>query len=83
MRYVLDSCVALKWVLPESDSDKAIQVRDDANAGIHELFAPDIYDCLYLALAERERCKHLTADDRLIRALQPTFPFITSLASLP
>jgi predicted nucleic acid-binding protein len=141
MRYVLDSCVALKWVLPESDSDKAIQVRDDANAGIHELLAPDIllvevahalaraerrgiirppegarrlqnisnnspalhsylsllprafaiasqfrvgvYDCLYVALAERERCKHLTADDRLIRALQLTFPFITSLASLP
>jgi predicted nucleic acid-binding protein len=37
----------------------------------------------YVTLAERELCKHLTADDRLIRALQPTFPFITSLASLP
>jgi predicted nucleic acid-binding protein len=140
MKYVLDSCVALKWVLAEPDSDKAIQVRDDYNRGIHELLAPDIllvevahalaraerrgiihapdgtrrlqnisnnspallsylsllprafaiasqfrvgvYDCLYVTLAEREACKHLTADDRLIRALQPTFPFITSLASL-
>jgi hypothetical protein len=35
MKYVLDSCVALKWVLPESDSDKAIQVRYDANDGEH------------------------------------------------
>jgi predicted nucleic acid-binding protein len=141
MKYVLDSCVALKWVLAEPDSDKAIQVRDDDNRGIHELLAPDIfvvevahalaraerrgiisppdgtrrlqnvsnnmpalhsylsllsrafaiasqfrtgvYDCLYVALAEREVCKHLTADDRLIRILKPTFPFVTSLASLP
>jgi hypothetical protein len=28
MRYVLDSCVALKWVLSESESDK-VQVRDE------------------------------------------------------
>jgi hypothetical protein len=42
MKYVLDSCVALKWVLAEPDSDKAIQVRDDCNLGIHELVAPDI-----------------------------------------
>ena len=42
-----------------------------------------VYDCLYVALAEREGCELLTADDRLVRTLQPTFPFITSLASLP
>jgi hypothetical protein len=42
MKYVLDSCVALKWVLAEPDSDKAVQVRDDYNRGIHELLAPDI-----------------------------------------
>jgi predicted nucleic acid-binding protein len=42
-----------------------------------------VYDCLYVALAEREGCELLTADDRLIRSLQPIFPFITSLASLP
>jgi predicted nucleic acid-binding protein len=27
-----------------------------------------IYDCFYLALAEREGCPHITADTRLIRA---------------
>jgi len=42
-----------------------------------------VYDCLYIALAERERCEFLTADDRLVRNHQPRFPFIVSLASLP
>ena len=141
MKYVLDSCVALKWVLSEPESAKAIQIRDDFRRKIHELLAPDIflveiahalaraerrglilppvgtrrlqnvtntlpdlhpylpllprafalasqfrigvYDCLYVALAEREGCELLTADDRLVRALQPTYPFITSLSSLP
>jgi predicted nucleic acid-binding protein len=141
MKYVLDSNVALKWVLREPDSDKARQVRVDCQQQIHELLAPDVfpievahalaraerraiitpvqgpmfladilaspphlypyvpllwrayaissqarigvYDCLYVALAEREGCELLTADDRLVRTLQPTFPFITSLATLP
>jgi hypothetical protein len=30
-----------------------------------------------------EGCELLTADDRLIRSMQPAFPFITSLVSLP
>ncbi len=29
MKYVLDSSVALKWVLPEADSGKAIRLRDE------------------------------------------------------
>jgi hypothetical protein len=29
MKYVLDSSVALKWVLPEADSAKAIRLRDE------------------------------------------------------
>jgi len=42
-----------------------------------------VYDCLYVALAEREGCELVTADERLVRTLQPTFSFITALASLP
>src|SRR5450432_2480647 len=34
-----------------------------------------VYDCLYVALAEREGCELLTADTKLINNLQPTFPF--------
>ena len=42
-----------------------------------------IYDCLYVALAEREGCELVTADDKMLRVLQPQFSFITSLAALP
>jgi predicted nucleic acid-binding protein len=42
-----------------------------------------VYDCIYLALAERETCEPVTADDKLVRNLQGQFPFIVPLASLP
>lgn len=41
-----------------------------------------VYDCLYIALAEREECLLVTADERLVRNLQDKFPFIESLASV-
>jgi hypothetical protein len=41
-----------------------------------------IYDCLYVALAEQEKCELVTADDKLIKNLQAQFPFIVALASL-
>jgi len=131
MRYVLDSSTALKWVLPEPDSSRALQLRDEFSRAVHHLFAPDIfqfeighaltraerkkrilvgqaslfwadvmstppdlepsgilvpraillssnfriglYDCLYIAVAERAQCKVLTADQRLVN----TFPALT------
>ena len=42
-----------------------------------------VYDCLYVALAEREKCALVTADDKLIKNLQAQFPFITDLKTLP
>jgi predicted nucleic acid-binding protein len=42
-----------------------------------------VYDCLYVALAEREGCEFVTADDKLVKNLQAQFPFIIPLASLP
>jgi predicted nucleic acid-binding protein len=141
MRFVLDSCVAIKWVLPEPDTPKAVRIRSEFRRGLHELLAPSVYpvevahalaraerrgviprtvgarrlasvlhtrqalhphlpllprafaiashagigvyDCLYVALVEHERCSLVTADDRLVRTLQVTVPFVTSLASLP
>jgi predicted nucleic acid-binding protein len=141
MRFVLDSSVALKWVLPEPDSAKALRLRADFLASVHELVAPDIlpvecahaltraerrgiitvgdadphllniltsgipwhphilllrralaissaarigvYDCLYVALAEREGCQLVTADVRLVANLRVQFPFVIDLASLP
>jgi len=42
-----------------------------------------VYDCLYVALAEQETCEFVTADDKLVKNLQSTFPFIIPLSSLP
>ena len=42
-----------------------------------------LYDCLYVALAEREGCEMVTDDQKLVRNLQSRYPFIRSLASLP
>jgi predicted nucleic acid-binding protein len=54
---------------------RAYHISSDAWIGV--------YDCLYVALAEREGCELVTSDDKLIRKLQPRFPFILPLASLP
>ena len=141
MRYVLDSCVAFKWVVAEPLAAKAQCLRADFQNAVHKLLAPDvfpievahaltkaehqgrvspsqggllwadvmttppqffpylplvprayqiasqakvgIYDCLYIALAEREGCSFVTTDDRLVRNLQPRYPVIVALASLP
>lgn len=131
--FVLDSSVAVKWVLPEPDSAKALALRDEVAQQIHEIIAPDVFaseiahaltraerkkiipvgdalkhvydilqdgpnlkpflpllpraieissstkvaitDCLFVALAEQENCRFLTADDRVIKSL-PGFPVI-------
>jgi predicted nucleic acid-binding protein len=43
MNYVLDASVALKWVLTERDSDKALDLRDRARRGLCKLLAPDVF----------------------------------------
>ena len=35
MKWVLDRCMALKWVLPEHDTPKAVRVRNDYSVGQH------------------------------------------------
>ena len=141
MRYVLDSSVAFKWVVPEQFSDKAQLLRHDFGNAVHDLFAPDVfaaelghaltraerqgrlspgetltlwtevmttaptlfpsvplmpraisisssvrmgsYDCLYVALAEKEKCEFVTADDKLVKNLQSQFPFIKHISTFP
>src|SRR5262245_6361840 len=56
MKYVVDSSVAFKWEVPETDSDKANLLRDDGRNGIHELLAPDFFPLeLAHALTRAER----------------------------
>jgi predicted nucleic acid-binding protein len=40
-----------------------------------------VYDCVYVALAERERCEVVTADLRLVNVLQKDFPFVIPLSA--
>lgn len=56
MTFVLDASVGLKWVLAESDRDKARKLRDDYRKHVHELIAPDSFplECAH-ALANAER----------------------------
>jgi predicted nucleic acid-binding protein len=71
LRYALDSSVALKWFL--------LVARAYA---ISSAFRQGVYDCVYVALAEREGCEFVTADTKLIANLGAQFPFIVELASL-
>lgn len=52
----------------------ALYSRALAIAVAHNL--PAIYDSLYVALAESERCPLWTSDQKLIRAVGETFPFL-------
>ncbi|HVJ86155.1 MAG TPA: type II toxin-antitoxin system VapC family toxin [Caulifigura sp.] len=132
MKYVLDASVAIKWVIPEKDSDKAAELRAAHASRLHELLAPDVFpaeiahaltkserrgaiepgeaksrlalvlrtrlflhpylpllqraveiatsirmgvwDCLYIALAEKEQCELVTADERLLKNVGAKFP---------
>ncbi|HVA49555.1 MAG TPA: type II toxin-antitoxin system VapC family toxin [Pirellulales bacterium] len=137
MKDGLDSSVAFKWFVPETDSDKALRLCDDFLAGVYELMSPDVfpfeiahaltraerqgripsqqslqlvgesltllptlhpglrllpraaelssqarigvYDCLYIALVEREQCKLVTADQRLVNLLPAQTILLSSL----
>lgn len=50
--------------------------------GIASQMRCGVYDCLYVALAEREGCELVTADDKLVKSLKQSFPFIRELASM-
>ena len=56
MKSVIDASTALKWVLNESDSDKANRLRDDFRNGIQGLLAPDVFQIeVAHALTKAER----------------------------
>lgn len=74
--YVIDAGIAVKWFIPEPDSDKARQLLEHYNQGADDLVAPDLiipYDCLYLALSLDLGCDLITSDERLYNAVGATF----------
>jgi predicted nucleic acid-binding protein len=86
VKYVLNSSVALKWVLPEANSGKAIRLRDEYSNGIHELLAPDIFPSeIANGLASAERQKRIRTGEsaiflndilRAAPALHPSAPLL-------
>jgi predicted nucleic acid-binding protein len=76
MKYVVDASVAVKLVLPEADSPKALALEADFRNQVHELIAPDTYPVeLAHALTKAERRGLLLAgeaESRLARLL--TYP---------
>ena len=53
---------------------RAVEIAKQARVGV--------YDCLYVALAEQEKCELITADTSMLNALQAKFPFIRELSSI-
>jgi len=41
--FVLDSSIAVKWVLPEPGSDEALALQDAVRHNLHEIIAPDVF----------------------------------------
>jgi predicted nucleic acid-binding protein len=71
--------LALLADLPELQDTTPLVHRAAAICGhIRKSF----YDCLYMALAEREQVQLVTADLKLVKAAQPDFPYVIDLASL-
>ena len=72
----LTACCATRPILHPSLPllPRAFQISSQARHGL--------YDCLYVALAEREGCELVTADRKLISNLQARYPFIRDLATL-
>jgi predicted nucleic acid-binding protein len=42
-----------------------------------------VYDCIYVALAEAEKCDLVSADDQLVRKFRTAFSFLVRLADVP
>jgi predicted nucleic acid-binding protein len=56
MKLVLDSSIAVKWVIAEADTPKAVQLRDAMRNGLRELIAPDVFPIeVAHAIAKAER----------------------------
>src|SRR5438445_555242 len=80
MKYVLDASVALKWVLPESLSPRAVRLRNDFRKQIHELIAPDIFPVeIAHALSRAERQKIIQPPQGIKRFPPDLHPYLPLL----
>lgn len=82
MKYVLDSCVAVKWALSEIDSEKAETLRDDFLINIHELISPQVFELEVghaLTRAERQRRIKIGEAENLWNDVMATPPLFVNV----
>jgi predicted nucleic acid-binding protein len=54
--------VGLKWLIKETDSDKALRIRDEYRRQLHDLIAPDVFPAeVAHSLTRAERQGRITA----------------------
>lgn len=85
MRYVLDSCVAIKWVLPEDETPRAVQLLNEFRQGLHELIAPDIFVVEVahaLARAERKGTIRRPLGAKRLLSVMRNIPYLCSYLPL-
>lgn len=85
MKYVLDSSVALKTVLAESDSALANRLLEEFHDGIHELIAPDVFHVeIGHALTRAERQGRITPPESwlLWRTIMADCPVLAATIQL-
>jgi predicted nucleic acid-binding protein len=79
MKRVIDSSVAFKWVVPETDSGKALLLRDDFRNSLVELLAPDVFPVEMghaLTRAERQGRIPVGSAIPLLRDILNTLPIL-------
>ena len=85
MRVVLDASVELKWVLIEPNVDKALELRQEFQIGIHEFLAPDIFSIeIAHALSKAHRQRKLSEEQANVHLadILSTLPQLHSSVSL-
>ena len=82
--FVLDSSIAVKWVLPEPGSDEALALQDAVRHNLHEIIAPF---CLLLSPSARRWNsfipRHCRPWQPAFRHRQPRMPAARAGADLP
>jgi predicted nucleic acid-binding protein len=72
MKFVLDSSVAIKSVLPEIDTPQAVRIRNEFRNGRHELLAPDVFPVeVSHALTKAERRGLIRPTSAIKRKTEP------------
>jgi predicted nucleic acid-binding protein len=85
MRAILDASTAVKAVLVEADSDKAIRLLEEFRRGVHQLLAPEVFLAeIGHALTRAERKKIIPVGDAAVYfdALVTPPPELRSIAPL-